>query len=269
MHSRRRSYFLPLMALLIALAWIVLWTWEQSPYGRYINHGQFGALNQDSAICRVFDAGTFRDTVLPAVLFLLGWLLMCWAMMLPTTLPLLRNFRRLTSRRPDRNLLIVLAISGYMAIWLAFGIAAHALYSLIYWVIDDSLWLQINGWMLGVGVLLLAGGFQFSSLKSHCLEQCHAPQGFVTRYWSDGAEPRHALQLGLAHGLYCVGCCWAMMSLMFVVGTGSVGWMLLLGAVMAVEKNLTWGRRLSAPLGVILVIWAGAIAVQHLGIMTI
>jgi predicted metal-binding membrane protein len=57
------------------------------------------------------------------------------------------------------------------------------------------------------------------------------------------------LRLGLDHGVYCVGCCWAIMLLMFVVGTGNVGWMLALGAIMAVEKNTPWGRRLSRPLG--------------------
>jgi len=57
------------------------------------------------------------------------------------------------------------------------------------------------------------------------------------------------LRLGLDHGLYCVGCCWAIMLLMFVVGTGNVGWMLALGAIMAVEKNMPWGRHLSRPLG--------------------
>jgi predicted metal-binding membrane protein len=69
------------------------------------------------------------------------------------------------------------------------------------------------------------------------------------------------LRLGAHHGLYCLGCCWALMLLMFVVGMGSVGWMLLLGALMAAEKNLRWGRRLSAPLGLALLAWSGWIAV--------
>ena len=67
------------------------------------------------------------------------------------------------------------------------------------------------------------------------------------------------MRLGLDHGLYCVGCCWAIMLLMFVVGTGNVGWMLALGAVMAVEKNLPGGRRLSGPLGLALIAWAGVV----------
>jgi predicted metal-binding membrane protein len=73
------------------------------------------------------------------------------------------------------------------------------------------------------------------------------------------------LLLGAHHGLYCVGCCWALMLLMFVVGTGSVGWMLALGAVMAAEKNLAWGRRLSAPLGIGLLVWSAAIVIAETG----
>jgi predicted metal-binding membrane protein len=76
-----------------------------------------------------------------------------------------------------------------------------------------------------------------------------------------GAAPlRNALLLGLHHGAFCVGCCWAIMLLMFVVGTGSVGWMLGLGAVMAAEKNLPWGRRLSRPLGAALLAGGAIIA---------
>ena len=72
--------------------------------------------------------------------------------------------------------------------------------------------------------------------------------------------------LGAHHGLFCVGCCWALMLLMFALGTGSLGWMLLLAAVMAVEKNLPWGRRLSAPLGVALLAWAALLVVVTRGI---
>lgn len=259
MKSRHQSYFLPLMGLLIAVAWLVLWTWEQSPYGRYLNHGQFGALNLDSAICRALDAGAFRDTVLPTVLFLTGWLFMTAAMMLPTSLPLLDIYRRLTLQRSDGRLLLGLVIAGYLAIWTLFGIVAHTLHWGIYWAIDDSFWMQVNGWVFGAAILMLAGIFQFSSIKYRCLDKFRAPLGFVMRYWRGHSERRHAFQLGLHHGLYCVGCCWALMLLMFVVGTGSVGWMLVLGTVMAAEKNLTWGRSLSAPLGVGLITWGWAV----------
>jgi predicted metal-binding membrane protein len=109
-------------------------------------------------------------------------------------------------------------------------------------------------------VLAGAGLFQFSRLKYHCLDRCRTPFGFVAQHWRGTAPLRRALRLGLDHGLYCVGCCWAIMLLMFIVGTGNVGWMLALGAVMAVEKNAPWGARLSRPLGAALIAGAGLLA---------
>src|SRR4029077_2307682 len=99
---------------------------------------------------------------------------------------------------------------------------------------------------------LVAGLYQFSSLKYACLDQCRSPMTFIVKRWG-GAHPRRdAFRLGVDHGIYCVGCCWSLMLVMFAVATGSLAWMLLLGIVMGLEKNLPWGRRLSAPVGVIL-----------------
>ena len=75
-----------------------------------------------------------------------------------------------------------------------------------------------------------AGLFQFSALKYRCLEQCHTPFAFVAARWHGVAPAREAWRLGVDHGLFCVGCCWALMLLMFVVGMGSLGWMLALAA---------------------------------------
>jgi predicted metal-binding membrane protein len=87
---------------------------------------------------------------------------------------------------------------------------------------------------------------------------------FVTEYWRGRQERRNAFLLGTHHGLFCVGCCWALMLLMFAVGVGNIAWMLALGALMAAEKNLPWGRKLSAPTGVALIGWGGMIFLNHL-----
>src|SRR5579884_128377 len=121
-------------------------------------------------------------------------------------------------------------------------------------------WLSLNGWALAALILTIAGLFQFSRLKYRCLAQCRTPFSFIAQHWHGPTPLRNALRLGLHHGLFCVGCCWALMLLMFVVGTGNVGWMLALGAVMAVEKNVSWGRRLSNPLGAVLLIGAALVA---------
>jgi predicted metal-binding membrane protein len=255
-----RRAFLALLGGLIALAWLTLFLWELSPHGRYLDHGKWTELGLGAWLCRAVPAG---PVIVPALLYALGWVLMIAAMMLPTTLPLLGMFARMTERRADRTMLLVLLIAGYLAVWLAFGLAAHAvdygLHSLAGW----APWLSLNGWLVGATVLAMAGAFQFSRLKYACLDKCRTPFSFINEHWRGRAPSRESFQLGLFHGLFCVGCCWAIMLLMFVVGTGSVGWMLALGAVMAVEKNVSWGRRLSAPLGIALLAWATFIVVEQ------
>jgi predicted metal-binding membrane protein len=217
-----------------------------------------------AAICRAFPAG---DVVVPALLYAAGWLLMIAAMMLPTTLPLLEIFRRITAGRPDASRLVGLVVCGYALAWFAFGLAAHAADVFLHAAAGKMPWVVVNGWAVGAAVLGAAGLFQFSALKYRCLDKCRTPFGFVVERWRGRAPGREALHLGIAHGAFCVGCCWALMLLMFVVGTGSVGWMLALSAVMAAEKNLPRGKRLSAPLGVALLAWAGLLLFINLRVL--
>jgi predicted metal-binding membrane protein len=135
-------------------------------------------------------------------------------------------------------MLMALLVTGYLAAWAGFGIAAHLLDAAVHAGARQSEWLMLNGWAIGAAVLAGAGLFQFSRLKYHCLDKCRAPFGFIAERWHGPHPWQSALRLGLDHGVYCVGCCWAIMLLMFVVGTGNVGWMLALGAIMAVEKNM-------------------------------
>jgi predicted metal-binding membrane protein len=254
-----QSAFLPLIGLLLGGAWLVLWLWAASPYARYLDHGAWLRTGVAGALCQALPAG---ELLLPALLYTGGWLLMTAAMMLPTALPLLEIFRRTIASRADRYWLLILLIAGYLAVWGAFGLIAHLADLGVQALVRQSPWVTFNAWTIGAAALALAGLFQFSALKYRCLEQCRTPFAFVARHWRGESASREALMLGAHHGLYCVGCCWALMLLMFVVGTGSVGWMLLLGAVMAVEKNLPWGRRLSAPLGLALLAWSGWIVVE-------
>ena len=140
---------------------------------------------------------------------------------------------------------------------------AHVADSAIHLAAARLPWLVIHGWVVGAFVLALAGAFQFSSLKYRCLERCRTTFGFVAERWRGVAPSRAALRIGLDHGAFCVGCCWALMLVMFVVGVGRLGWMLALAAVMAAEKNLAWGRHLRTPLGIALIAWAMAIALAN------
>src|SRR5271170_3078923 len=257
-----RSWFLPLAGLLTATAWVALWLWSASPYGRYLDHGRWTELGLAGAICRALPAG---DLALPLLLYAGGWLLMTAAMMLPTTLPLLHRFELLVGARPERSQLIALLIAGYLVAWAGFGVAAHLVDTTLHAAARQAGWLAVDGPLIGAAVLATAGLFQFSRLKYRCLDKCRTPFSFLAQHWRGTAPRRDALRLGLHHGLYCVGCCWAIMLLMFVVGTGNVGWMLGLGAVMAAEKNAAWGRHLSRPLGgALLAAAAGVVASTQL-----
>ena len=258
--TRHYRVFVPVLAALVGLAWLTLWAWARSPYGRYLEHGDWITSGPAAALCRVVPAG---DVVLPIVLYAAAWILMTAAMMLPTTLPLFNVFDRLTAERADHGRLLMLLGLGYMAVWGAFGLLAHALHGAVLSALGMLPAMAWYGWMIGAATIALAGAFQFSSLKYRCLEKCRTPLSFVIQRWRGQAQGWHAFVLGAQHGLFCVGCCWALMLLMFVVGAGSLGWMLLLAAVMAIEKNVRWGRHLSAPLGVALLSLAVGMVVVH------
>jgi predicted metal-binding membrane protein len=258
--NRHRRVFATVLGALAALAWAALWAWTSSPYGRYLEHDDWTASGPAAALCRAIPAG---GVLVPMALYAAAWILMTAAMMLPTTLPLFNTFDRLVAADPDRPRLLALLGLGYMAVWGLFGLAAHALHALVLALLAGVPALAWHGWAIGAAVIATAGAFQFSALKYRCLEKCRTPLSFVMAHWRGGAPRWQALRLGAAHGLFCVGCCWALMLLMFAFGMGNLGWMLVLAAVMAVEKNVRWGRRIGKPLGVVLLGWAALLALSH------
>ena len=246
-HNQR--LFTALLVALVALAWVVLLVWGQSPYARFLDHEEIAEV----------EIGLDGDALALAAVFVAGWTLMTVAMMLPTSLPLVNLFHTMTSRRPDGRRLVALLIAGYLSVWALFGAAAHLADRGVHEAVEQIVWLEENAWVLGAGTLLLAGVYQFTPLKYHCLDKCRSPLSFIMEHWRGSHEHVQALRLGVHHGVFCVGCCWSLMLLIFAVGVGNVGLMLALATVMAVEKNMPWGRRISAPLGLALV--AGAFGV--------
>lgn len=238
---------------IVVMAWAALWWLEQSPYG-WLFH-QHGSSHQHAV--PAVPAG------LQATFFLAGWVLMTIAMMLPTTVPLSRVFHRMVSRRDRSGWLMALLFTGYLAAWLAFGVMALALLWGIQGAIDAVDQLSGNKWLFSAALFLLAGAFQFSALKYACLDKCRTPTGFVISHWHGRNAPRESFNLGWQHGVFCVGCCWALMLLMFAVSTASLAWMLVLAVLMAIEKNLPWGRRLARPLGAVLLTIGVALATSQ------
>jgi predicted metal-binding membrane protein len=239
-----RRVFAAAIGGVILLAWLSLWIWQQSPYGRFLSHGENGDV-----------AGGGGEYLLLIVVFVAGWTLMTVAMMLPTSLPLVALFQSVVRKRPDQLQLVAFLIAGYLGVWTLFALVVHAADLGLHQTVERVAWLETHEWTISAVTLLVAGVYQFTPLKYRCLDKCRSPLSFVMQHWRGGSERAEALRLGVHHGLFCLGGCWALMLLMFAVGIGNIGWMLVLGAVMAVEKNVTWGRRLTAPLGAALVGW--------------
>jgi predicted metal-binding membrane protein len=241
---RDRTILAGSLVALAALAWLSLGLWAASPWGRYLHH-----------------EGGVGPLPLEVVLFVAGWILMIVAMMLPSSVPLVLTFAALVGRRRNPARLVLLLLAGYLAVWAAFGLAAWVLDRGIHAAVDASPWLQEHTQVIIGTTLLAAGLWQFSPLRDRCLDECRSPLGFVVNRWRGTSERRESFAMGIAHGAFCVGCCWSLMLVMFGVGLGSVAAMLALGALTAVEKNLPWGRRMTRPLGFALIfvaIWSVA-----------
>jgi predicted metal-binding membrane protein len=164
------------------------------------------------------------------------WALMMVAMMLPSAAPMILLHARIDrgslAQRTLDNLLFGLC---YLLVWVAFSaFAALAQAALVSagWVSDASLAVGAPG--LAAALLGLAAAWQLTSAKAACLERCQSPLQFVMRYWQPG--PAGAIRLGLIHGLYCLGCCWSLMLLLFVGGVMNLAWVALLAAVVFAEK---------------------------------
>lgn len=248
-----RLLFGAAMAALVAGAWAALWFVGASPYVGYLDH-------------RVALGSTALPYAAQVGVFVLGWLVMSVAMMLPSSLPLITVFRTITRRRPHRQRDLTLLVAGYLATWGAFGLAAFLVDTAIHEAVERSGLLESGERLLVAGVLLVAGLFQFSPLKYSCLSQCRSPIGFVASHWHGGDPRWAAFRLGLRHGLFCVGCCWALMVIMFAAGAVNLGWMLVLGAIMFVEKAVERGRWITAPVGVLLSVWGLALLTDVPGI---
>ncbi|HEX5013773.1 MAG TPA: DUF2182 domain-containing protein [Candidatus Limnocylindrales bacterium] len=242
--TRRGPDRWPLLAALGAVslaAWLALWFWGQSADARFLHHDATAAASAGPA---------------DGLLFVAGWVVMIVAMMLPTSAPLIATFGALVARRRRPAMLVALVVIAYLVVWTGFGIVLYGADRILHLVVDAWPWLAEHSALIAGATLAVAGIYQFTPLKYQCLDECRSPLGFVIAHWAGRHERLEAFRMGIAHGIFCVGCCWSLMLVMFAVGLGSLGWMLALGAVMAIEKNASWGRRLSRPLGVVLILAA-------------
>jgi len=197
------------------------------------------------------------------VLFALSWQTMIVAMMLPTSLPMIRLFRMTSGSQPAQGQLLATFLSGYALVWAVFGFAALGGDLLLHRFEDSTAWLSARPWLLPSGALALAGAFQFTDLKDRCLRECRHPGPFLVRHYRRGSTA--AFELGFRHGLFCLGCCWALMLLMFAVGVANLVWMAVLTALMVYEKTGRLGEWVSRYAGATFLVMAVVIALSGSG----
>jgi predicted metal-binding membrane protein len=182
------------------------------------------------------------------LLFLLAWQVMIGAMMLPSSLPLIRLFNRTAADQPRAHVVRAAFVGGYLLIWTAFGALAFTGDIFVHQAVDRWTWLAEHTWLIGGSTLLLAGAFQFSDLKKKCLSECRNPGAFLLKHYRRGVG--EAFRIGRGHGFFCLGCCWALMLVGFAVGVANLAWMAVLTLVMLFEKTGKGGERGVAPIGV-------------------
>ena len=185
------------------------------------------------------------------------WAVMMVAMMAPSATPMLLMFATVNRRRRERDAPYVpvgMFLSGYVIVWAAFSLAATGgNWSLHQASLLSSMMGESTSGYLGGALLLLAGAFQWSPLKYNCLKQCRTPMGFLMTSWREGQGG--ALRMGLEHGAYCLGCCWALMLLLFVLGIMNLVWIAALAAFVLAEKVAPMGEWVSRITGVLLLGW--------------
>lgn len=189
------------------------------------------------------------------------WATMMVAMMLPSALPALLVFHAAQKRSLQPSVLLwrsAIFACGYLVVWTGWSLVAALAQGLIQSRALLAMDLAAATPLLGAPILLVAGLYQFTPWKRSCLEHCRSPQDFLVLNWRNGGWG--ALVLGTRHGLFCAGCCWALMLVLFVVGIMNVAWVALLAGVVLVEKAVARGPWPSRVVGGLLVAWAGWLA---------
>jgi hypothetical protein len=152
----------------------------------------------------------------------------------------------------------VLFVAGYLVSWTVFGLAAYALLEAIRSLEIGVLSWNDGGKYVAAAVIVAAAVYQLTPAKDVCLTRCRSPLDFVLGYWRDGYFG--ALRMGVEHGAWCVGCCWALMAALFALGVMSIGWMVFVAALIATEKMLPWREVANRGIAVLLVTLGLAVA---------
>jgi predicted metal-binding membrane protein len=212
------------------------------------------------ALCRTLPEGAWSFSA--AAVTASMWSAMTLAMMLPSASPMILTYAEIAetaARKSERIVSPLVIAAGYASVWLVFSLLATVIQIVLTRAALLNTGITSASGILAGAIFIGAGIYQFSALKHACLTHCQNPFPFFFTNWATTLGG--VFRLGVEQGLYCLGCCWAMMMVMFAVGVMNVAWMAGLAAVMTIEKLLT-GRRFAHGVGVALIVVGTGIAVS-------
>ncbi len=240
--ARPRMAILVGLLVLSAIGWGLV-AWQASSDSSMPMHGGM-------------ETGLDLTMGLAAPLFLAMWVAMMVAMMFPAAAPMILLFDRVERGKRDAGRSFVPTayfVGAYLAIWTAFGVVAFALAVVVDRLVTDA-HLDTSQWARFGGILFIAAGlYQLTPLKEVCLSKCQSPMSFLMTSWRDGKAG--AIQMGLRHGGYCLGCCWLLFVILLPLGVMNVAAMVVIALFVFGEKCLPVGNRLARAAALVLVVY--------------
>ena len=235
------------LALIVSVAWIYLIGIER------LMSADMDMRGMDMPGMKMFAPGFVTWSTGDAAFMVAMWAVMMVGMMTPSAAPMILLYARVGRQAVEQGTTFAATgwfIGGYLAAWAVFAVLATA----AQWALEQAALLDpmmtSASDSFGGALLIVAGLYQWTPWKDACLRQCQGPLRFIMRHGGFRPEPERALALGMRHGLYCIGCCWALMALLFVVGVMNLGWIAAIAAFVLLEKAVPAGRWLSRIAGV-------------------
>lgn len=188
-----------------------------------------------------------RPVWVAALMLLVAWQAMTAAMMLPSSLGFIRLYAITASRAPSFPFVLLAFLGSYFAVWTAFALTAFVSDMQLHRMVDAWPWLAEHAALIPAVALGVAAVYQFTPLKDACLKACRHPGVYLMYHYRRGIL--NGWRIGFGHALYCLGCCWALMLVMFAAGVAHLAWMGAIAAIMFVEKATPMGARIVAPVG--------------------
>lgn len=242
--------------VLIGLGFIILLSWA---YMGYLAWNMANMMDiSEASMGMEMAMPTFQPWgIVDFLLVFIMWTVMMFAMMTPSAAPMVLMYSKVNQQRQSQQKQVVLGTAifflGYLLVWTAFSAAATLAQGVLHAATLLSPMMETTSPVLGGIILITAGVFQFTPLKYACLSHCRTPLSLLMAEWREGKWG--ALIMGMRQGVFCVGCCWLIMALLFVSGVMNLIWIAVIAAYVLVEKLLPGGHKISWSIGVMMTGW--------------